>query len=227
MPSILAVSGSPSPSSRTVAVVDHALAWLAEHDHTTTHLAVRDLPSAELLAGARDASALRDAAHALAQADGVIVAPPIYRASYHGLGKAHLYLLRENGWADEVVLLWATGGTVGHLLAIDYALRPVLTALGADHVVPGRFLLDADIVRTETGDGYLGPQAEQRLTDTLKRFSDAVDLYGVGSSSASASASASASSSRSVRREPAVESAAALDSAALALTNGAVAAVGR
>jgi FMN reductase len=175
MPSILAVSGSPAPNSRTVAAVEHALEWLAAHGHTTGHLAIRDLPAADLLAGSRGTPAIREAIAALALADGVIVATPIYKASYTGLLKSYLDLLPENALAGKVVLPVATGGTVGHLLAIDYALRPVLTALGADHVVPGRFLLDADIVRPEAGAAYLGPEAEQRLTDTLKRFSDTLE----------------------------------------------------
>ena len=179
MPSILAVSGSPSPSSRTVAVVDHALAWLAEHGHTTTHLAVRDLPPADLLGGTRATLAVREAVAAVAHADGVIVATPIYKASYTGVLKSFLDLLPENALAGKVVLPVATGGTVGHLLAIDYALRPVLTALGADHVLPGRFLLDSDILRGESGDAHLTPEAERRLTDTLERFSDALGRYGV------------------------------------------------
>ncbi|ACU73167.1 NADPH-dependent FMN reductase [Catenulispora acidiphila DSM 44928] len=174
MPSILAVSGSPSPASRTVAALDHALARLTAHGHTTTHLAVRDLPAADLLAGARTAPAVREAIAAVAHADGVIVATPIYKASYTGLLKAFLDLLPENALAGKVVLPVATGGTVGHLLAIDYALRPVLTALGADHVVPGRFLLDADIIRGESGDAYLVPEAERRLTKTLDRFTEAL-----------------------------------------------------
>ncbi|MEY9887060.1 FMN reductase [Catenulispora sp. MAP12-49] len=179
MPSILAVSGSPSPTSRTAAALDHAAAWLASQGHATKHLAVRDLPPADLLAGTRATLAVREAIAAVAQADGVIIASPIYKASYTGVLKAFLDLLPENALAGKVVLPVATGGTVGHLLAIDYALRPVLTALGADHVVPGRFLLDSDIVRGESGDARLAPEADRRLTDTLERFSDALGLYGV------------------------------------------------
>jgi FMN reductase len=175
MPSILAVSGSPSSTSRTVAAIDHALAWLEAQGHTTIHVAVADLPPADLLSGTRTSPAVREAIAAVAYADGVIVATPIYKASYTGLLKSYLDLLPENALAGKVVLPVATGGTVGHLLAIDYALRPVLTALGADHVVPGRFLLDADILRGEAGEVSLSPEAELRLTDTLRRFSDALE----------------------------------------------------
>lgn len=179
MPSILAVSGSPSPTSRTAAALSRASAWLASQGHTTANLAVRDLPPSDLLTGARATVAVREAVAALANADGVIIATPIYKASYTGVLKSFLDLLPENALAGKVVLPVATGGTVGHLLAIDYALRPVLTALGADHVLPGRFLLDSDIVRAESGGVQLAPEAERRLTDTLECFSDALGHRGV------------------------------------------------
>ncbi|MFL6117857.1 MAG: NADPH-dependent FMN reductase [Catenulispora sp.] len=178
MPTILAVSGSPSTTSRTAAAVDHALAVLTAHGHTTTHLAVRDLPSADLLAGTRDTPALWAAADTLSRADGVVIATPVYKASYTGLLKAFLDLLPEDALAGKVVLPVVTGGTVGHLLTIDYALRPVLTALGADHVVQGRFLLDADIVRGEDGSAVLAPAAHRRLTESLAVFTDALARRG-------------------------------------------------
>ncbi|MFN8198194.1 MAG: GNAT family N-acetyltransferase [Nakamurella multipartita] len=39
----------------------------------------------------------------------------------------------------------ATGGSSAHVLAVDYALRPVLSALGAAHVTPGWFVPSAHI----------------------------------------------------------------------------------
>lgn len=176
MPTILAVSGSPSSTSRTASAVGHALGLLRAEGHTASHLAVRDLPSADLLAGRRDTPALWSASDAVAQADGVIIATPVYKASYTGLLKAFLDLLPENALAGKVVLPFVTGGTIGHLLAIDYALRPVLTALGADHVVQGRFLLDSDIVRAGTADQTrLTPEAERRLAESVSTFTSALD----------------------------------------------------
>jgi FMN reductase len=177
MPSILAVSGSPSPTSRTASAVDFALGSLASQGHATSHLAVRDLPPADLLAGVRDTPALWQAADAIARAEGVVIATPVYKASYSGLLKAFLDLLPENALRGKVVLPLVTGGTIGHLLTIDYALRPVLTALGADHVVQGRFLLDTDIVRDEHSEAALDPSAERRLAETLTQFTDALGRY--------------------------------------------------
>ncbi|WP_194908635.1 NADPH-dependent FMN reductase [Catenulispora rubra] len=219
MPSILAVSGSPSPTSRTVSAVDHALTWLADRGHRTAHLAVRDLPAAELLAGVRNTVAVQEAFEAVANADGVIVATPVYKAAYTGLLKAFLDLLPENALAGKVVLPLATGGTVGHLLAIDYALRPVLTALGADHVLPGRFLLDIDIARSEAEGVFLAPQTEKRLVETLERFSGALDLRGIGFSAALPQAG--------TQTGPHTGSQADTATGDLILANGASAAVGR
>ena len=174
MPVILAVSGSPSPASRTVVAVDRVLTGLADLGHATSHLAVRDLPAADLLTGRRDTPALWEAADAVAHADGIVIATPIYKASYTGLLKAFLDLLPEDSLAGKTVLPLVTGGTIGHLLALDYALRPVLTALGAGHVVQGRFVLDTDIVREDDGSGRLLPAAEQRIADTVRAFSAAL-----------------------------------------------------
>ncbi|MFC5099351.1 hypothetical protein [Kibdelosporangium philippinense] len=41
-----------------------------------------------------------------------------------------LNLLRTTALAGKVVLPLANGGTQGHLVAIDYALRPLLTPWG-------------------------------------------------------------------------------------------------
>lgn len=46
-----------------------------------------------------------------------------------------------------------TGAAPVHAIAVDYALRPVLTPLGARHVVTGLFLVDRQVERG--GDGVV------------------------------------------------------------------------
>src|SRR5204862_8366052 len=72
----------------------------------------------------------------LTAAQVVVVATPVYRASYSGLLKVFFDLLAEDALADRVAVPIAVGGGAGHLLAIDHSLRPLLTSLGAT-VVPG------------------------------------------------------------------------------------------
>jgi len=76
-------------------------------------------------------------------------------------------------FAGKTVLPPAAGGTTAHVLAIDYALRPALSSLGATHIVPGWFVLDTDIVvvgETVT----LAPAAEAALIHIVDQFSDAL-----------------------------------------------------
>lgn len=68
---------------------------------------------------------------AIIGADAVIVATPIYSASYSGLFKMLVDVLPKDSLRGKPVLLGATGGTARHSLAIDHALRPLFAYLGA------------------------------------------------------------------------------------------------
>jgi FMN reductase len=68
---------------------------------------------------------------AITEADAVIVATPVYAASYSGLFKLLVDVLPKDSVRDTPVLLGATGGTARHSLAIDHALRPLFSHLGA------------------------------------------------------------------------------------------------
>lgn len=174
MSSILVLSGSPSPTSRTAALADHVGARLRTHGHTVDSVRVRDLPVEPLaLADTTDAAIARVVA-SVAAADGVVVASPVFKAAYSGLLKLLLDLLPQFALAGKVVLPVVTGGTPAHVLAIDYALRPVLSSLGSDHIVPGWFVLDRKIEPLLGGDIRLDPDTAAQLYPLVDGFSSAV-----------------------------------------------------
>jgi FMN reductase len=72
------------------------------------------------------------------------------------------------------VLPLATGGTLAHVLAIDYGLRPVLASLGNPHVVSGLFLVDKQLERLADGRVGLDDAAAPRLDDVVSEFLRAV-----------------------------------------------------
>jgi FMN reductase len=152
MTTILAISGSPSATSKTTRVLSH-LAGRLGIDAELRTLAVRDLPAEVLLGADPSHPVIVDVAQQIQAADGLIVATPVYKAAYSGILKALLDLLPQYALAGKTVLPLATGGTVAHVLAIDYALRPVLTTMGAAHVVPGYFLHDKLITDAPDGSG--------------------------------------------------------------------------
>ncbi|MZD04188.1 NADPH-dependent FMN reductase [Streptomyces sp. SID5785] len=151
MPTVLTVSGSPSATSRTGRLLGHVGRRLAAHGHEVSHLDVRDLPADALLGADFGHPAIVEATARFAQADGIVIGTPVYKAAYSGLLKTLLDLLPQYALTGKTVLPLATGGSTAHVLAIDYALRPVLTSMGADHIVPGWFTLDKDITTGPEG----------------------------------------------------------------------------
>lgn len=173
MSTILVLSGSPSASSRTAALAEHVAARLRRHGHLVRTLRVRDLPAQPLLDGDIQHPAIAEVVDAIDGVDGVVVASPVYKAAYSGLLKALLDLLPQFALSGKVVLPLVTGGTAAHVLAVDYALRPVLSALGAHHIVRGWFVLDKHIPLVGP-DVPLDPAAEEPLYQVVDVFSEAL-----------------------------------------------------
>src|SRR3954454_20882061 len=128
--------------SRSAMLLEHVTGILEGRGHTVDTLTLRDLPAEALLHADFEHPEILDAAVRLQKADGLIVATPVYKAAFSGLLKTWLDLLPQFGLAGKVVLPLATGGSVAHALALDYALRPVLTSMEARHVVNGFLVLD-------------------------------------------------------------------------------------
>ncbi len=176
MASVLILTGSPSLVSRTAALAHHVGDELALAGHDVSSLDVRDLPADALLAASTAVPAIAAAVQAVIGADALVVATPIYKASYSGLLKAFLDLLPQGALAGKVVLPLATGGTIAHLLAIDYSLRPVLASLGARHVTAGRFVLDVHIDHTSGGPVLVDETARECVRRTAVAFREALGV---------------------------------------------------
>ncbi|MFI7389528.1 NADPH-dependent FMN reductase [Streptomyces tendae] len=174
MATVLSVSGSPSASSRTNRLLRHLDDRLTARGHEVIPLDVRTVPAEALLGADFGHPAITGAAELFARADGVVVATPVYKASYSGVLKALLDLLPQYALTGKTVLPLATGGSTAHVLAIDYALRPVLHSMGAAHVVPGWFTLDRDITVPEDGTVTVAPGAAEALAHVVDQFSAAL-----------------------------------------------------
>lgn len=176
---ILIVNGSPSRASRTAALVEHVAAELRHSGLAVETLALRDLPAEPLLRGEADAAGIREAVAACVDAPGLVLATPIYKAAYSGLLKVYLDLLPQFALTNKTVLPLATGGSLAHVLAIDYALRPVLSSLGARHVVAGFFVLDKqlEVAAPSAGSARLEAAAKEKLTPVLTAFIDSLTRH--------------------------------------------------
>lgn len=178
MPSIVTIGGSPSATSKSAALLGLVRARLETFGITTAGVNVRDLPAEDLLFARSSALTIASAVELVASARGVVVATPIYKAAYSGILKAFLDLLPQDALAGKVVLPIATGGSLAHMLAIDYALRPVLSALGSTHILGGVYLQDSQFINAPGAEVQLEVAADDRLNSTIKQLAGLLTSRG-------------------------------------------------
>ncbi|MEU6528960.1 NADPH-dependent FMN reductase [Streptomyces sp. NPDC046928] len=171
MATVLSVSGSPSATSRTARLLRLLDDRLRAQGHEVIPLDVRTLPAQALLHADFAHPAIVEAAALFERADGVVIGTPVYKAAYSGLLKSLLDLLPQYALAGKTVLPLATGGTTAHVLAIDYALRPVLNSMGPAHITPGWFTLDKDITAADDGTLTVAPASAEALAQVTDQFS--------------------------------------------------------
>ena len=169
--SVLLIAGSPSEHSRSSSLLSEVARRLhAQVDDRRLQVArlhLRDLsPQALLLADWGHPSVVR-AIQQVAHARALVVATPVYKAAYSGVLKVFLDLLPQTAFKGKVVLPIATGGSPHHMLALDYALRPVLQSLGAKHILPGLYASDSQIQRNADGQYQPGEEIQKRLDEAV------------------------------------------------------------
>ncbi|MBN8943160.1 MAG: NADPH-dependent FMN reductase [Rhizobiales bacterium] len=173
---VVAVSGSPSADSSTALLAEHVLARLPAAVGNRLHVRIRELDPLAVLSGNAAEPRIAAAVAAIDRADGVIFATPVFKAAYSGLLKAFLDLLPQFGLAGKAILPVATGGSLAHVLALDYALRPVLQSMGARHIVQSHFVAGPQMHRTTSGI-ELTPEAEAPLREAIFHFGLSVQDY--------------------------------------------------
>ncbi len=188
MAKVVVITGSPSRNSRLFGIVDYAIQALEQKGFEVTSVHATDLPAEDLLFARFDSPAIQQAVQEISTADAVIVASPVYKASYTGLLKALLDLLPQKGLTGKPVLPLFIGGTIAHFLSIDYALKPVLSSLGARHLLTGVFAVDSQVTRDEQGAAVLNDELRTRLDVSVAEFEEIVRLITSKSQDQQASA---------------------------------------
>lgn len=165
--SVLLIAGSPSERSRTASLLDATGQRLERRGVQVHRLRIRDLSPQALLLADFGHRTISEATGKVAQADVIIVATPVYKAAYSGVLKVFLDLLPQDAFKGKTILPLATGGSPNHMLALDYALRPVLQSLGARHILQGIYATDAQIHLAAEGVYSIAPEIAARLDDAV------------------------------------------------------------
>ncbi|WP_334189164.1 NADPH-dependent FMN reductase [Noviherbaspirillum sp.] len=172
---VLLLAGSPSIPSRSTRLLHYAGDRLATLGHRSTKLHVLDLPAQALLQADFSNADIKKARVQVEQADAVIIGTPVYKAAYSGVLKIFLDLLPQDGFTGKLVLPIATGGSQSHMLALDYALRPVLAGLGARHVLPSIYATDAQVGWSGDKGLTIDPAILQRIHDGVEHLAGNLD----------------------------------------------------
>jgi len=167
-PSVLLIAGSPAEQSRSTALLDSVSQRLALHGGVAIErLHIRELSAQALLLADWAHPAVVRAIDQVARAKAIVVATPVYKAAYSGVLKVFLDLLPQTAMKEKTVLPLATGGSPHHMLALDYALRPVLQSLSARHILPGVYATDSQVALSPAGAYQLSPDIASRLDDVV------------------------------------------------------------
>lgn len=169
--SVLLLGGSPSASSSGARLLEHIGDKFSLQGHRVNRLQVRDLPAQALVhADFGDAAIVRATAQVL-DADAIVIATPVYKASYTGILKAFLDLLPQDGLDGKLVLPLATGGSQSHMLVLDYALRPVLASLSARFILPGIYATSSQLQWSPEAGFEADPPIAERIARGVQQLS--------------------------------------------------------
>ena len=144
MSDIVIVSGSPSSSSRSDRVLHYLGSLVEKEGFSVRHFSVKSMDAEDLLFGNFHSPEIKEIISKLQEAKGVIVGTPVYKASYSGVLKALFDILPQDILHDTPVLPVMTGGSPSHLLALEYALKPLLATLKGQKL-KGLYILDSQL----------------------------------------------------------------------------------
>jgi FMN reductase len=162
------LAGSPSEPSRSAALLDAVRQRLARSSGLAVdQLNIRDLPASALLLADWGHPAIIKAMAQVEKVRAIVVATPVYKAAYSGVLKVFLDLLPQTALKGKTVLPLATGGSPHHMLALDYALRPVLQSLSARHILPGVYATDSQVTKAADQSYEVGPDISTRLDEAV------------------------------------------------------------
>lgn len=171
---IVFITGGNRERSRLTGLIQFAKQYLERERIQIDIIQVHQLEARALIEADYAAVDIQTANQKVLEADGIIIFTPIFKAAYSGILKTYLDLLPPKAFERKTVLPLAIGGSVGHVLAIQYTLDPVIKELGAELIHRGRFVVDKQIELTEENTFKLAEEVESRLTQTLAEFEDAL-----------------------------------------------------
>lgn len=162
---ILTIVGNPKRQSRT-RIVGEAVAQALADRASSSGASLDSMELAPLgphLLGWGDDTA-KEALDRIMAADLLVVATPVYKATYTGLLKLLFDQIAAGALGGRVAIPVMVGASPNHALAVETHLRPLLVEVGASCPTPGLFVLESSVDDLAT---QLGPWTEAWATIAL------------------------------------------------------------
>ncbi len=175
MSKIVIISGSPFSPSRTDLVLQHFKSLLLKEGFSTSYISVSDLPPEDLVYARFDSPAIKKVVAQVEDADGIIIGSPVYKGSYTGVLKSLLDLLPEHAFKGLPVLPFMVGGSLAHLLAIEYSLKPLIHNLKGSST-QGIYFINSYIDNTNPVDPITDVDCNIRLHTQLQEMIHTIEL---------------------------------------------------
>lgn len=145
------INGTDRVASRLTGVQEQIEKLLKQQSVEVETLFVHQLPAEDLIRANFASPAIVEAIQKVGEADIVVFLTPVFKGAYSGILKTFIDLLPQQGLQNKIALPVAIGGSIAHLLAIEYAINPVLSILGATTILSPIYIVDKQVERTENG----------------------------------------------------------------------------
>lgn len=183
---VVAVTGSLHAPSKTIALVEAILAELGSQLPIDAHL-IRLNELGPSFAGVLTRPELPENVERELQrietADLLVVASPVYRASFTGLFKHLFDYVDQYALVDTPILLAATGGSERHALIIEHQFRPLFSFFQALTLPLGIYAHDSDFTDYTVSSTFLKDRIRKVVERSLplinSNFAEKQDIVKV------------------------------------------------
>ncbi|RHW36796.1 FMN reductase (NADPH) [Lysinibacillus yapensis] len=164
------INGNVKKDSRLTGIHQYIEKYLENVKVATQSIFVYELPAEDLITGNFSKKEIAEANKIVAESEIIVVLTPIFKASYSGVLKTFLDVIPQKGLENKTIVPIAIGGSIGHLLAIEYTLKPVLSVLGATQILNAVFILDQHVEKLDKGEYKIQDSALERLNNELQKL---------------------------------------------------------
>lgn len=167
MTKAIIINGGHTKFSRLTGVEQTIVQTLQKAGAAVDTLYVHDLPATDVLTANFASAAIQEAVAKVGEADVVVLLTPVFKGAYSGILKTFLDLLPQKGLQNKTVIPAAIGGSIAHLLSLQYALVPVASILGATSIAQPIYIVDSQVEKLEGGGYQLDAEGIERIEQVV------------------------------------------------------------